>query len=194
MNIIGNSCASSYIVRDLLHEQFNNPFVWCSVTEADILYVMQHFSDIHWDVFDVSLYKNRAFNGRNVQIVVDGKFTIKYPHYVLSNRELRVDGVNVFANNIIEWSTQKYMTRIERMRLADPPFFILGGTWEDQCISLSTLFSYRDAKNIYFLDNADIVHDNYKVAVNNFGNAFKKMGDFYRCNKDPSMVSTESLV
>ena len=80
------------------------------------------------------------------------------------------------------------------MRLSDPPFFILGGTWEDQCISLSTIFTYRDAQNIYVLDNAGVVHDNYKVAVNNFGNAFKKMGDFYSCNKDPSMVSTESLV
>lgn len=80
------------------------------------------------------------------------------------------------------------------MRLSGMPFFILGGTWEDQCISLSTIFSYNDVPNIYLLDNGDIVHDNYKVAVTNFGNAFKKMADFYSCNKDPSMVSTESLV
>lgn len=174
MNIIGNSCASSYIVRDLIKEQFNNPFVWCSVTEADMLYVMHHFTSIHWDAFEVSLYKNNTFNSKNVQIIVDNKITIKYPHYILSNKALCVNGINVFANNIIEWATAKYLTRLERMLASAPPFFVLGGTWEDQCISRSTVFMHGDSPNIYILNNGDVVHDNYKVAVNNFSAVAEK--------------------
>lgn len=132
MNIIGNSCVSSYITRDLIHEQFNNPFTWCSVSEADILYVIKHYDKINWDNVQITLYNNFTFKIKCIKAIVDACIEIKYPHYCLSNSELTIKGINVYSKNIIDWAHEKYISRLERMKSAGKPFFCLGGTWEDQ--------------------------------------------------------------
>lgn len=187
MNIIGNSCASSYIVRDILKEQFTNPFVWCSVTEADILYTIQNYTTINWENFTVELYDNYTLRTKNVKIIVDNQLTIKYPHYCLSNSPIKVDGINVFAKDIISWTTDKYITRLNRMKSAPKPFFILGGSWDDQMISKSTLYKYATANNVYILDNKGIHHDNYKVAIQNLDKIQPKLMAYVKESKSPNL-------
>lgn len=186
MNIIGNSCAASYIVRDFLKAPFNNPFVWCSVSEADILFTVSHFTNIQWDNIKPELYENIAFHTKNVKIVIDNRIEIKYPHYCLSNTLTKVDGINVFSKDIIEWASSKYYTRLKRMQTAGMPFFILGGSWEDQQMSLSTRYKFKTANNIYILDTTAVKHDNYKVASKNFNNAREKLMAYVNSNNFPS--------
>lgn len=187
MNIIGNSCASSYVVRDLLKEQFSNPFVWCSVTEADILYVRLNYTTINWNDIYVGLYDNTTFRTKNVKIVVDGKIVIKYPHYCLSKGNTKVDGINVFSKDIIQWATVKYNERVSRMETAGTPFYVLGGSWEDQMMSLSTKYILTNAENAYILNTDGIIHDNYKVAVKNFGSIQSKLSSYFITSSDPNL-------
>ena len=187
MNIIGNSCASSYIVRDILTEQFNNPFVWCSVTEADIIYVVRNYNNIHWENIHVDLYDNHTFKTKNVKITVDNQIIIKYPHYCLSNQPTKVDGINVFSKDIIKWATDKYIKRVSRMLTAGHPFYILGGTWEDQMMSLSTRYTYGNYTNVYILDNQGIVHDNYLVAIKNMSKIQHKLMNYVNDNIAPNL-------
>lgn len=186
MNIIGNSCTASYIVRDLLKAPFNNPFVWCSVSEADILFTIEHFTNIQWDIIKTELYENKTFHTKNVKIVIDNRIEIKYPHYCLSNAPTKVDGINVFSKDIIEWAASKYHTRLNRMQSAGMPFFILGGSWEDQQMSLSTQYKFKSANNIYILDTTAIKHDNYKVAVKNFNAVHEKLMTYVNSSILPS--------
>ena len=187
MNIIGNSCASSYIVRDLLKEQFSNPFVWCSVTEADILYVVSDYVSINWDDISTELYENRTFGTKNVKIVVDGKIEIKYPHYCLSDCSTKVDGINVFSKDIIRWSTDRYRERVARMLSSGMPFYSLGGSWEDQMMSLSSRYNLGKISNVYLLDSDGIIHDNYKVAVKNFPIIHSRISDYFSESKEPNL-------
>lgn len=187
MNIIGNSCASSYVVRDLLKESFSNPFVWCSVTEADILYVRSNYGVINWNDIRAGLYDNKTLRTKNVKIVVDGKIEIKYPHYCLSKDNTKVDGINVFSKDIIQWATDKYNARVSRMEQAGTPFYVLGGSWEDQMISLSTKYKLSNAKNAYILNTDGIIHDNYKVAVKNFGLIQSKISSYFNASSDPNL-------
>ena len=92
MNIIGNSCASSYVVRDFIKQQHTTPFVWCSCSEADIIYVIDNYDSINWNNFHTELYENKTFHIKNVRVIVDNKFIIKYPHYCLSTGKLKIDG------------------------------------------------------------------------------------------------------
>lgn len=187
MNIIGNSCASSYVVRDLLKEQFSNPFVWCSVTEADILYVMANYLSINWINIKCTLYDNQAFKIKNVKITVDDKIEIKYPHYCLSKGSTKVDRINVFSKDIIQWATDKYLDRVGRMLNSSRPFYILGGSWDDQKMSLSSKYNLLNADNVYMLNTDDIKHDNYKVAVKNFAAIQNRMTAYFNASKDPSL-------
>lgn len=178
MNIIGNSCASSYVVRDLIKEQFSNPFVWCSVTEADIIYVIYNYDNINWNDFKIELYENKTFHVKNVKVIVNGKIEIKYPHYCLSKTDTKVDGINVFSKDIVNWVSSKYLERVNRMKLAGRPFYILGGTWKDQMMSLSTKQLFAECGNVHILLANDIVHDNYKVAVTNFNKIQEHLSKF----------------
>lgn len=187
MNIIGNSCASSYVVRDLLKERFSNPFVWCSVTEADILYVRSNYTTLNWTDIDVGLYDNKTFRTKNVKIVVDGKIVIKYPHYCLSKDKTKVDGINVFSKDIIQWATDKYNERVSRMESAGNPFYVLGGSWEDQMMSLSTKYNLTNVDNAYILNTEGIIHDNYKVAVKNFSSIQSKISSYFNTSSDPNL-------
>ena len=191
MNIIGNSCASSYITRDLIHEQFNNPFTWCSVSEADILYVMKHYDKINWENVQISLYNNATFNIKCTKAIVDSCIEIKYPHYCLSNSALTVKGINVYANNIVEWVQEKYISRIGRMKFAGKPFFCIGGTWEDQKMSLSTINLLSKKRNTFILSDDTIIHDNYKLAVVKFAQVQPLLQLFYNLPSNaPSSKST----
>lgn len=187
MNIIGNSCASSYVVRDLLKEQFSNPFVWCSVTEADILYVLANYTALNWDTIRVVLYDNKTLKTKNVKIIVDDKIEIKYPHYCLSKDNTKVDGINVFSKDIIQWATDKYNERVSRMTLAGKPFYVLGGSWEDQAMSLSTKCGLSNSENVYLLNTAGIIHDNYKVAIKNFSAIKSKISNYFNASSDPNL-------
>ena len=187
MNIIGNSCASSYVVRDLLKERFSNPFVWCSVTEADILFVRSNYGAINWNDIRVGLYDNKTLRTKNVKIVVDGKIEIKYPHYCLSKGNTKVDGINVFSKDIIQWATDKYNARVARMEQAGAPFYVLGGSWEDQMMSLSTKYDLVNAENAYILNTDGIIHDNYKVAVKNFDSIQSKISSYFNTSSEPNL-------
>jgi len=163
INLIGNSCFSSYIKRDFLKEEFINPFVWCSVTETDILNVIKFYEEINWFNYSIYLYKNKTFNIQNVKIIVDNLFTIKFPHYALSNCETKIDGVNVFSKNIIQFAEEKYNNRCKKLlKYNITPTYLLGGTWEDQIIYNEK--DFLKFKNIIIVNNPQIVHDNYKLA------------------------------
>lgn len=180
MNIIGNSCCSSYIVKNYINESFANPFTWCSVTEADIVYVIRHYDDIDWMNFRADLYKNNTFNNYNVYMVIDDKIIIKYPHYILSKTDTMVSGVNVMSKDILKWSTEKYIERVKRMLIAPKPIYVIGGTWDDQKISLSTKHTYANDQHIIIADEPSIVHDNYKLAnviYNKYKGRFKSLLD-----------------
>lgn len=179
MNIIGNSCTSSYMVRDLFHEQFNNPFVWCSVSETDILYTINNYETINWLKFKTNLYSNDTFKIKCVEIIVDNRIKIKYPHYCLSNTNTKISGINVFSKDILDWATNKYTTRTNRMFLSGKPFYILGGSWNDQVISQSFKKAYNSRRDILILEANNIQHDNYKLAVHNFKRAKEMTTAFY---------------
>lgn len=168
MNIIGNSCASSYIVRDILHEQFNNPFVWCSMTPRDMIQIINNYDKINWKKYKVEFYKNNSFNCQCVNITVDDLFTIKYPHYVFRNCETKIQSVNVFSNDIIKFATEKYETRLDRMlENNEPPIFIVGGSWNDQIPPIDFMNYITNSKlksNVIIGSNPSIKQDNYKFA------------------------------
>ena len=178
MNIIGNSCAASYVTRDLLKEKFCNPFTWCSCTEADIVFIINHFHEIDFSKFNAVLYDNKALNSTNVKIVVDNVIEIKYPHYCLSKYPFKIEGINVFSSNIIDWAVEKYTKRCERMSTAGSPFYVLGGTWEDQAISLSTKTIFYNSNNVFIMDTKNIYHDNYAIAIKNFESIKNKLENF----------------
>lgn len=168
MNLISNSCTGSYIVRDFYKKQFSNPFVWCSLTPRDMIQLINNYDNVNWTNFDVNLYKNTSFNTQCVAITVDNLFTIKYPHYVLSETDTQVVGINVFSKDILEFSKEKFKIRSERLNnINESPIFLIGGTWQDQRPPKDFMNYVAESKykhNVLLVDNVNIQYDNYKFA------------------------------
>lgn len=64
------------------------------------------------------------------------------------------------------------------MSIAGSPFYVLGGTWEDQTISLSTKTIFHGSKNVFILNAQNIYHDNYAIAIKNFESIKNKLVNF----------------
>ena len=153
--------------------------------------MIKHYDKINWENVQISLYNNATFNIKCTKAIVDSCIEIKYPHYCLSNSALTVKGINVYANNIVEWVQEKYISRVGRMKSAGKPFFCIGGTWEDQKMSLSTISLLSKKRNTFILSDDTIIHDNYKLAVLKFSQVHPLLQSFYNLPSNaPSSKST----
>ena len=112
MNIIGNSCIASYITRDCLQQQFENPFTWCIMDYTSCYNLVKYYSKINYLNFKL------CSNGlTNFSIIVDGLVTIQYVHYHFDAKCNTPTIINndVYYNKIWEYIISKYVSRVNRM-------------------------------------------------------------------------------
>lgn len=159
INLIGNSCVSSYIVRDFLNQQFINPFTWCTIKNSDISFIIDNYEKIDWYKYDIGFYKDK--NNKCVHFYIDNSFSIYYLHYILSDKETQIDGVNVFSSKIFSVSEKKYTNRVERMLSCNKkPTFLIGGSYESQKPTKEIKDKYDCYDNVIIVQNEDIKENN----------------------------------
>lgn len=128
MNIIGNSCISSFLTRDCLKEPFNNPFCWCVIDFDSIFYIIKNYYNINWLNFELVKDENWNFS-----IIIDKNIKVQYVHYVFDKNVKTIEFKNlhdVCSNHIWEYIIEKYNQRINRMlKSKEEPIFILGSPW-----------------------------------------------------------------
>lgn len=113
MNLIGNTCVSSYITKCILREQFNNPFVW-NIIKFDSCYNLVKY----WDEINFDNYTLTKDDRNNFMLFIDGKVKIRYIHYKFDKTCTVPTRRNsdIYYNKIKEYIIQKYIDRLKRMR------------------------------------------------------------------------------
>lgn len=135
-NIIASSCVGAYIMRDYLHQQFNNPFIWCATEHHSMLYLINNYDTINW--FNVSMRMSNGFKPKSYPILtIDNSVDVKFVHYRFSwpDKKLRKDSTStdVFYRFIYRFTLDKYFTRVQRMLSCGiPPIFVWAGSWDSQ--------------------------------------------------------------
>lgn len=121
MNIIANTCVGSYLYRDFLHRQYDNPFCWCTIDAESIIKLIKNYNEINFTNIDLLKQNDNTFS-----IKIDNHVLVNYVHYKYDpNCTIPTAGKNgdIFYNRNYEYVYEKYTSRIKRM--TDKPTFIL---------------------------------------------------------------------
>ena len=121
MNLIGNNCVAAAIYK-INNIQYNSPFFWMNIHHNEFIYLIKHYDEINFNNFTCSLEDYYDFI-KTTKINIDNKLELHYLHYRLSDNELQKKGINVFSKNIIEYTKEKYITRLNR-KSKEPPIFL----------------------------------------------------------------------
>lgn len=120
MNIISNCCLGGFVYKDVIEQQFSNPFIWAWLNQEDMVYLVQNYDKINFKNYELSTYNNLPLKDEVCfQMNIDDKIKIIYSHYqFIKNKDtLEIDRKRnmVYHNRIWEYVVAKYNERLERM-------------------------------------------------------------------------------
>jgi len=124
MNIISNDCTGGTIYKELLKDEYKNPFIWSRIFAENFLCLVKNYEKINFNNVDI-FKRSKDFEIKNdFYLKIDNLFEVNYRHYFYSNDEAVIKkDPNIFYNKIWEFILDKYNLRIKRMN-ETPIFFI----------------------------------------------------------------------
>lgn len=128
MTIIGNDCVSARIYEQL-GKQFNTPFTWARIPYDDFIYILENFKIIDFNNFYVDLAKHCKTGWDTERFVghvkIENRLDLLYSHYV-QNKKHKVptkNGLDIMYDNTINYTKEKYISRLNRMNINDKNLF-----------------------------------------------------------------------
>ena len=125
MIFLANDCVGARMYQQLNCE-FNNPFCWHRISYSDFVFLINNIHDINFNKVDAKLIKNPE--GSNCCLLkIDDRINVAYVHYIQSNTHntpKKIE-INIYYNDIIKYTLNKYKNRVDRMNLNDEIVLIL---------------------------------------------------------------------
>lgn len=121
MNIITDSCLGGFLYRDILKENYKNPFIWTRIGINEFIDFVDNFENI--DFTNVMIDKDGP-GLTNFKTIIDDKYTFTNRHIIFSKNDIiprvnydniHTDWVNVYYNKPWEYILEKYNNRVKRM-------------------------------------------------------------------------------
>lgn len=125
-NLVGNTCICSWITKEILKQEFINPFTWCIVFFESCYNLVKY-----WDTLNFYNYELIKDSNNNFSINIDKKVIINYVHYKFDkNIETPTKkGDDIFYNKIDEYILEKYKNRVDKMlEFKKDPIFIFAAS------------------------------------------------------------------
>lgn len=127
MNLISQNCIASYITKNLLKEEFSNPFCWCVIDYISFKNLIEKWDYINFDNFILERDDHWNFS-----IIIDSLVKVQYVHYkfdatckVLTHSN--TISQELYWDHIWEYIVEKYKTRLKRMKERnEKPLFLIG--------------------------------------------------------------------
>lgn len=185
-NIIGNSCVSAFITKELLKHEFINPFCWCVIDAESMYNLIKYYDEINFLNYELKHDENWIF-----YVIIDYKVKVQFPHYRFDkNVEVQQYYYNdVISNRIWEYIAAEYDKRIERMlEKKIPPIFIVGS------LHASHWYSEEWIRKICSIDTkyAIIISNNYMDFSKDYPNVYFNVSHYKEDGKENNaIVGTE---
>lgn len=122
MNIISHNCLGGFIYRDILKEEYKNPFIWTGMDTRFFPDFIDNFETINFN--NVMIDKEGQGFNNNFKTVIDKKWRFRNGHIIFSEKDniprtdfddKHITNVNVYYNKPWEYILEKYEKRIKRM-------------------------------------------------------------------------------
>jgi len=203
MNIICNNCAGGYFYRDVLKEEYQNPFIWTQICAKEFVKLIENFDKINFLNYEMLEMKKSDFiesgdfgehiwlNQHPLGLRIDNIFTLWFPHIRYKIDAIKPQTVNtdIYYYRHFELVVDTYEKRLKRMK-ENPVFMILDYEWfgwnEElikQVIDLSNTVKYKiiilTKRKEIKINNAKIIynenlHYHPSIAVKEEGNKIKE--------------------
>lgn len=179
MNLISNNCLGAYTYQ-LLNMEYNNPFMWSTLTYNDMRNLIYNWDTINWFNTTIHLANNLPtvdstfYKQHTYYLNIDRKFNIWYPHYRNSTTHPTptVIGIDVYHNEIWNYIIEKYVARVKRMlTLAEKPFiYLMYAEKHFQLDSINGIIQICNETHTPYMvlhnEQNGILHDNNAISVN----------------------------
>lgn len=116
MNIITTNCLGGFIYRDILKQEYKNPFIWTGCA-CDFVDFLKNFDKINFDNINI-ISSNNKHDGI-MYIVIDEKYKWRNMHVKFSANDDIPRYYNfheVYYNKPWEYIYNNYMKRLKRMK------------------------------------------------------------------------------
>lgn len=137
MNIISNNCLGGYIYRDILKEEYQNPFIWTRLDNLDLINLLENFDIIKFENVELFKESNKL---EKFRLRIDDKIKLQFNHYLFDQKydKPTVIGIDVHYNKIWKYIIDVYLKRLKRMQKEIDFIFIEdNGTYNiDKIISI----------------------------------------------------------
>lgn len=174
-NIITNNCLGGYIYRDILKEEYQNPFIWVRLDNIDLIKLLENYETLNFKNIEIFKESKKL---ENFCLKIDDVVKIKCSHYVFDSKynTPTIIGVDVHYNKIWEYIIDIYLKRLKRMQKEINYVFIEDdGTYNiDKILSILQekkikTFIITNKKHKFLSENLVIVpHIKYKETEPHF--------------------------
>ena len=126
MNIITNNCLGGFLYRDILKQQYANPFIWTSIDIKSYNTMFINYYNINFNNYIIKTENNTKDSFYH--IIIDNNYDIRFGHILFSNSDNIPRLVNngfsgdIYYNKPWEYINNNYLKRLKRM--VEPPVFI----------------------------------------------------------------------
>jgi len=137
-NIISNNCLGGYVYRDILKEEYQNPFIWTRLDNIDFINLLENFDTLNFK--NIELFKE-SDKLEKFRLKIDNKIKLQFNHYLFDSNYNKptIIGIDVHYNKIWEYIANVYLRRLNRMQKEIDFIFIEdNGTYNiDRIISIT---------------------------------------------------------
>lgn len=122
MNILSNNCAAGDIYKRVLHQPYENPFIWTLFQPVDFIDFIDKYNQVNF--YNIRMENNDPDLGNHFEIILDNVYRIKHIHMVfdpLYDTPTVFNDIDVHYNRIWEYIYTKYMTRLKRINKTETP-------------------------------------------------------------------------
>ena len=157
MNLISQNCIASYITKNLLKEEFSNPFCWCVIDFESMKNLIEKWNKINFENFILEKDKNWNFS-----IIIDSLVKVQYVHYKFNkdcNEITHLNGISqeIYWNKIWEYIIEKYKIRLKRMKEKnEKPIFLIGNlntTYKTSVFTKEQINYFSKYENVIITEN-----------------------------------------
>lgn len=168
--LISNCCAGAFFYKNVLNEDFKNPFMWSGITASDFIYLIKNFKNIDFNNFKLEesfLHGVRKF--KSFKIRVNDGFDIHFPHYYEGENETKTN-CDLFKKDIKKYVIEKYKHRL--LKMTDEPLFIILDNKKDLSwteTEIKELEKIKNYKIILFTDKQISLNSNNIIVIHENG-------------------------
>lgn len=130
MNIISNNCIGGFIYRDIIKEQYKNPFIWSFMKTDPFFDMCENFDTVDFRNVEDHLNDSSIYPENRSGLLIDGKYPLAFHHVWLDPNYPTPtvikgwgNGINVKCLDPRKYIREKYFKRLSRMNLDDKLVF-----------------------------------------------------------------------